>query len=105
MLANVFVSQVQLRQNVCHALTNLVEKNNRLIRENIDDTTMMRKYRMTTGQIQQNINLLSTFSPHFLSITFDVFHQTTPQLRSPITECIKAFLSIASPDVFLIISF
>ena len=99
MLANVFYSQVHLRQNVCHALTNLIEKNNRLVQENLDDGQMMRRYRMTMGQVQENINLLSTFSPHFLSITFDVFHQTAPQVRSPITECIKAFLSITSPDV------
>jgi ribosomal RNA-processing protein 12 len=105
MLANVFYSQVQLRRTVCLALTNLIGKNNRLLLENLDDGELMRRYRMSTGQIQQNINLLSTFSPHFLSIMFEVFHQTASELRSPIAECIKALLSITSPTVTYLLSF
>jgi ribosomal RNA-processing protein 12 len=85
---------------VCHALTNVVEKNNQLLEQNLDDVEMMRRHRLTIGEVQQNINLLATFSANFLSILFNVFSQTMLSYRSPIVDCIKAFLSISSPEVF-----
>ena len=99
LLANVLYQQVNLRQIVCHALTNLVQKNQDLLRRNLNDAEMMRRYRLTVGDVQQNINLLSTFSANFLSTLFNVFSQTMPPYRSPIADCIKAFLSISSAEV------
>jgi len=63
---------------------------------NLDDGESMRKYRLTEGEVQQNLNHMASFSSNFLSILFNVFSQTTPSYRSSMTECIKAFLSIAS---------
>ena len=99
LLANVLYQQVNLRPTVCQALTSLVEKNNRLLQQDLPDAELTRQYRLTNGEIQQNINLLSTFAPNFLSILFNVFSQTIPAYRSPIGDCIKAFLSIGSPEV------
>ena len=63
---------------------------------NVDDGESLQKYRLTEGEVQQNLNLMGSFSSNFLSILFNVFSQTIPSYRSPITECIKAFLSITS---------
>jgi ribosomal RNA-processing protein 12 len=103
-LANVLYQQVNLRPIVCHALINLVEKNKQLLQQNLDDTEMMRRYRLTIGEVQQNVNLLATFSVNFLSTLFNVFSQTMPPYRSPIADCIKTFLSISSAQVFYCIS-
>jgi ribosomal RNA-processing protein 12 len=84
---------------VCHALTNLIEKNSQLLQMDLDDTEMMQKYHLTEGKLQQNLSLIASFSTNFLSILFNVFSQTTPSYRSPISECIKAFLSVASQEV------
>lgn len=84
---------------MCRALTNLIEKNSQLLQMDLDDTEMMQKYRLTEGEVQQNCNLMASFATNFLSILFNVFSQTTPSYRSPISECIKAFLSVASQEV------
>jgi ribosomal RNA-processing protein 12 len=102
LLANVLYQQVNLRPIVCHGLTNLIERNNRALQQNLDDAELVRHYRLTVGEVQQNINLLATFAQNFLSILFNVFSQTTPSSRSPIADCIKAFLGIASPEVNII---
>ena len=70
-----------------------------MLQQNLDDADLIRQYRLTTGQLRQNIDILSTFSTNFLSILFNVFSQTMPQYRSPIVDCIKAFLSIATAEV------
>ena len=98
-MANVLYQQVNLRQIVCHALTNLVQKNQSLLQQTLNDAEMIRRHRLTVGEVQQNINLLATFSANFLSILFNVFSQTMPPYRSPIADCIKAFLSISSAEV------
>ena len=99
MLANVLYQQVNLRGTVCHALTNLVEKNKQLLQQNLDETEVIRQYRISTEEVQRNIRLLATLSPNVLSVLFNVFSQTIPAYRSSISDCIKAYLSIASADV------
>ena len=84
---------------MCHALTNLVEKNNELLQRKLDEAQLIREFRLTTGELQQNINILAAVSTNFLSILFNVFSQTIPSHRSPISDCIKAFLSISTPEV------
>jgi ribosomal RNA-processing protein 12 len=102
LLANVLYQQVNLRPIVCHGLTNLIERNNRLLQQNLDDAEIVRRYQLTVGEVQQNINLLATFATNFLPILFNVFSQTMGSSRSPIADCIKAFLSIASPEVTIV---
>jgi ribosomal RNA-processing protein 12 len=58
----------------------------------------MRYFRLNVAEVQQNINHLASFAGNFLSILFNVFSQTVPSFRSPISDCIRAFLNIATPD-------
>ena len=99
LLANVLYQQVSLRPTVCHALTNLVDKNLKALELYPDEAEIIRRHRLTLGEVQQNVNLLTTFAANFLSILFNVFSQTAPTYRSPLADCIKAFLRIALPEV------
>lgn len=76
-----------------------MEKNNELLQLSLDEVQLIRQFRLTTGELQQNINILAAVSVNFLSILFNVFSQTMPSHRSPIADCIKAFLSISTPGV------
>lgn len=79
-------------------MTKLVANYQQLIEEDREDDEMMRAYRLTVGEVQHNINLLASFTGNFLSILFNVFSQTVPSFRSPITDCIRVVLSIAPPE-------
>ncbi|KAK2070897.1 hypothetical protein P8C59_005359 [Phyllachora maydis] len=103
MLANLLYQQVELRQDVCRALKNLVESNQAITAIEGEEDLVMQN-RISTESAATNLQHLSAFSGNLLAVLFNVYSQTGAKTRGPVLQTINAFLSI-TPSAQLVATF
>ncbi|KKY22497.1 putative 90s preribosome component rrp12 [Diplodia seriata] len=93
MIANLLYQQVELRNDLCRALQNLVESN-KAIAEVEGEEDLVAQSRVSKADAQKNLEYLSGFASNILAVLFNVYNQTLPQSRGNILSCINAYLSV-----------
>jgi ribosomal RNA-processing protein 12 len=97
LLANVLYQKVELRNNICRALQNLVDSNKAILETEPDEDgeeDLVAQHRITKEQAQKNLDHLASFAGNMLAVLFNVYSNTLPQFRGFILKCLNAFLSI-----------
>jgi len=96
LLANVLYQKVDLRNNICKALQNLVDSNKSILETESDEDgeDLVAQHQISKEQAQKNLDHLATFSGNMLAVLFNVYSSTHPQFRGFILKCLNSFLSI-----------
>lgn len=93
-LCNLLIREPQLRPTICQGLQLLVERNQSLLRSSMDDEDMKEHFKITRVDAENNMKLLASYSPNFLSTFFNMLTSTLPELRGYLSECMKTYLGI-----------
>ncbi|KAI8970843.1 NUC173 domain-containing protein [Pilobolus umbonatus] len=91
-------SKPDLRPTIAQALQFLVEKNQALAKSSADDHHLMMAYGLTKQDANLNLQFLSKFAVNYLAVFFNVFSQIPSMSRAFMSDVIKAYLTITSPE-------
>ncbi|KAI0464471.1 hypothetical protein LJB42_002086 [Komagataella kurtzmanii] len=96
-LASLMYSKVELRVTICQAFKSLVESNLVYSSGALSEDKLLQQ-QFPKESAAANIEVLSKMSSKLLSVLFNVFSQTVPELRGFILETIQPYLQISSQD-------
>lgn len=102
LLANVLYQKIELRNDICKGLQNLVDSNKAILEVELGEDgeeDMVLQHRVTKAQAKSNIEHLAGFSGNLLAVLFNVYSTTLPQYRGFILRCLNSFLSITPHKV------
>ncbi|RCH84314.1 hypothetical protein CU097_002971 [Rhizopus azygosporus] len=91
-------SQPELRPTIAQALQFLVEKNQALLKSSADDAHLVRAYGLTKAEAARNLEFMGKFAVNYLAVFFNVFSQIGTMFRGFMSDVIKTYLTITSPE-------
>lgn len=94
-LSSLLYSNVELRTTICHSFKVLVESNSTYIEGALEADVLIKQH-FPISQAKENLEYLSTKAVNILSVLFNIYTQTAPNLRGYILETIESFLKITS---------
>ncbi|KAI8085055.1 NUC173 domain-containing protein [Halteromyces radiatus] len=96
--SSLLYTQPELRPTISQALQFLVQKNQQLAKSDADHSHLIKAYGITKAEATGNLEHLSKFAVNYLAVFFNVYSQIAPTNRGFMSEVIKSYLAITSPQ-------